>query len=190
MLSLFHEALRVNAHSMVSLLLLVPRELAARTLLPHTLLVLQVMSGLSEWTATPSSRKRYPKSISGPTGSRPASGCSGLASVRYLPPSLSLSCLTFFSVFPLFWALGGVTLFLGMHQTSASSLESGTSKLSEFINQAQIDEKHRLESEKRWATRCAWAFAFVLCLVPVIITTAIVAPYLSAPANVQSTVPL
>lgn len=187
MLSLLHGALRVDARSMVSSLLPVPLpELASMTLLPRTLLVLQCMSGPSEWMATPSTRKRYPKSINGPTGSRPASGSSGLASVRSLPRPSSRGCLTFPSVFPLFWALGCVTLFFGVHQSTASSIESGTAKLSKFINQVQIDENHRLESEKRWAKRCAWAFAFVCCLTPVIITVAIIAPYLDAPAAVQT----
>ena len=100
--------------------------------------------------------------------------------------SLVSGCLTSPSVFPLFWALGCVTLFFGVHQSTASAIESGTSKLSKFINQAQIDETHRLESEKRWAKRCAWAFAFVCCLTPVIITIAMIAPYLDAPAAVQT----
>jgi len=91
-------------------------------------------------------------------------------------------------IFPLFWALGCVPLFSSVHQSSASAIESGTAKLSKFINQAQIDEKHRLESEKVWAKRCAWAFAFVCCLIPVIITTAIIAPYLDAPAATQTIV--
>ena len=187
MLSLLHEALRVDAHSMVSSLLPVPpRELASMTLLHRTLLVLQCVSDPSGWMATPSTRKRYPRSINGPTGSRPASGSSGLASVRYLP-RLS-GCLTSLLVFPLFWALGGITLFFGVHRSSASSIEDGTAKVSKFINQAQIDEKHRLEDEKRWAKRCAWAFAFVCCLIPVIITTAIIAPYIDAPAAVQTAV--
>jgi hypothetical protein len=103
-------------------------------------------------------------------------------------PLLLPDCLIFPSVFPLLWALGAVTLFLNVHQTSASSIESGTSKLSQFINQAQIDEKHRLESEKRWAKRCAWVFAFVCCLIPAIISIAIIAPYINAPASVQTIV--
>src|SRR5258706_8139715 len=184
--SLLHGALRVDAPSMVSSLLPVPLpELASVALLPLTHLVLQCVSGLLEWMATSSTRKRYPKSINGPTGSRPASGSSGLASVRFLSLLLS-GCLIFPSVFPLFWALGCVTLFFGVHQSSASAIESGTAKLSKFINQAQIDEKHRLENEKQWAKRCTWAFAFVCCLTPVIITTAIIAPYLDAPAAVQT----
>jgi len=89
-------------------------------------------------------------------------------------------------LFPLFWALGCVTLFFGVHPSSASSIESGTAKLSKFINQVQIDERHRLESEKCWAKRCAWAFAFVCCLTPVIITIAVIAPYLDAPTAVQT----
>ena len=187
MLSLLHEALRVDAHSMVSSLLPVPpRELASMTLFHRTLLVLQCMSGPSGWMATPSTTKRYPRSINGPTGSRPASGSSGLASVRFL--SRLSGSLTSLAVFPLFWALGGITLFFGVHRSSPSSIEDGTAKVSKFINQAQIDEKHRLENEKRWAKRCAWAFAFVLCLIPVIITTAIIAPYIDAPAAVQTVV--
>jgi len=89
-------------------------------------------------------------------------------------------------IFPLLWALGGLTLFLSVHHTPGSSIESGTPKLSKFINQARIDEKLRRESEKRWAKRCAWAFAFACCLIPVIITAAIVTPYLDAPAAVQT----
>jgi len=96
--------------------------------------------------------------------------------------------LTLPSVFPLLWALGGLTLFLGAHQPSASSLESGTSKLSQFIKQAQIDEKHRRESEKRWAKCCAWAFAFVCCLTRVLVAIGMIAPYLNAPRDIQATV--
>jgi hypothetical protein len=75
-----------------------------------------------------------------------------------------------------------------VHQISASSLESGISKLAKFTNQAQIDERHRLEREKCWAKRCAWAFAFVCAMIPVIITIAMVAPYLDAPPAVQTIV--
>jgi hypothetical protein len=84
-------------------------------------------------------------------------------------------------IFPLLWALGAVTLFFGRHQSTVSSIESGTSKLSQFINQAQIDERYRIQNEKRWAKYCAWAFAFVLCSIPVIVCIAMIAPQLNAP---------
>jgi hypothetical protein len=89
-------------------------------------------------------------------------------------------------VFPLLWALGGTTLLLGMHQSPASAMENGTSKLSQFINQAQIDEKHRVQNEKIWAKRCAWAFGFAFFLIPTIVALVIMAPYINAPAAVPT----
>jgi hypothetical protein len=89
-------------------------------------------------------------------------------------------------VFPLLWALGGITLLLKMHQSPASAMEGGTSKLSQFINQAQIDEKHRVQREKIWAKRCAWAFTFAFFFIPTVVTLVIMAPYIDAPATVQT----
>ena len=83
-LFLLRGALRVNAHSTVSSSLPVPpRARASMTLLPRTHLVLLLGSGLSVWMAMPS-RKRSPRSISGPIGSRPAGPCFGSASVRFI----------------------------------------------------------------------------------------------------------
>jgi hypothetical protein len=93
--------------------------------------------------------------------------------------------LTLPSVFPLLWALGAVTLFLGVYQSSAGSLESGTSKLSTFITQDQITQRDRLQNEKRWAKRCAWAFTLTLCLIPVITSIALIAPHLNTPEAAQ-----
>jgi hypothetical protein len=83
-------------------------------------------------------------------------------------------------IFPLLWALATVTLLLGVHRSPADSIEHGTSKLSTFISQVQIDEKQRVQKERRWAMRCAWAFAFTLCLVPVIVAIAFITPHLNA----------
>lgn len=94
--------------------------------------------------------------------------------------------LTIPPVFPLLWALGGITLLLKKHQSPASRMESGTSKLSQFINQAQIDEKHRAQNEKTWAKRCAWAFAFAFFLIPTVVALAIMAPYINAPTTVSN----
>jgi len=88
-------------------------------------------------------------------------------------------------IFPLLWALGAVTLFLGVYQSSAGSLESGTSKLSTFITQDQITQRDRLQNEKRWAKRCAWAFTLTLCLIPVITSIALIAPHLNTPEAAQ-----
>jgi len=87
-------------------------------------------------------------------------------------------------LFPLLWALGGITLFLKRHQSPASKMESGTSKLSQFINQAQIDENHRAQHEKTWARRCAWAFAFAFFLIPTVVALVIMAPYINAPTTI------
>ena len=63
--------------------------------------------------------------------------------------------------FPSSLALGGVTLFLGEHQSSASSIESGTSRLSKLVNQAQlVNEKHQLESDGCWEKCCARSLVF------------------------------
>jgi len=90
------------------------------------------------------------------------------------------------SVFPLLWALGGITLLLRTRQSPASAMERGTSKLSQFINQAQIDEKYRAQTEKIWAKRCAWAFTFALFFIPTVVAIAIMAPYIAAPAPVPT----
>lgn len=96
--------------------------------------------------------------------------------------------LTIPSVFPLLWALGGITLLLKMHQSPASAMEGGTSKLSQFINQAQVDEKYRVQNEKVWAKRCAWAFTFAFFFIPTVVALVIMAPYINAPATVQTAV--
>jgi hypothetical protein len=84
-------------------------------------------------------------------------------------------------IFPLLWALGAATLFLGVRHSSARSIESGTSKVSKSITQVQIDEDDQIQNDKRWAKLCAWAFAFALCVIPVIISIALIAPHLDAP---------
>jgi hypothetical protein len=77
-----------------------------------------------------------------------------------------------------------------VHQPTASSIESGRSKLSQFISQTQIDERHRIQNERRWAKCCAWAFAFLLFSIPVIVSIAMIAPHVNTSTSTPRAAPI